>query len=272
MKYDWPPICTQVRLVYFNAILQGRFPGVYFLPIRGSEITSGINTTAWQQYNALRLTSVYGILACLDFFFGLLSFSMAYAETPRTDAGNATLMTNGRDLENFSIENSLLSPLKRKNTREDLLSQMRNGRGSLKTPKARFPLADRKNLPSLPARQEFTPLLQSVTKKNFERKGRLSGQPDTPAFLKGSLRHSDSPALPGTEISVLYGSELGSSVMVDNDRAPMPQMAGSSEQSTPLAVLPKRDGNGVLTDQGNLMTLREQENVCGSASFSLLQD
>lgn len=187
---------------------------------------------------------------------------MAYIETPRTDAGNATLMTNGHNLENFSVENSLLSPLKRKDTKDDLLSQMRNGRGSLKTPRARYPLADRRNLPSIPARQEFTPLLHSVAKKNLERKGRLHGQPQTPGFLKGSLQHSDSPALPGTEASALYGSEMGSSVVVDTDGTPMPHITGSSEQSTPLAVLPKRDANGVLNDQGNIMTLREQENVC----------
>ena len=191
---------------------------------------------------------------------------MAYVETPRTDAGNATFMTNGANLENFSVENSLLSPLKRKDTRDDLLSQMRKGRGgvSLKTPRARVPLANRQNLPSVPGRQEFTPLLHSVTKKNFERKGRISGAPDTPAFLRGSMQHSDSPALPGAEPSLMYGSELGSSVVGDSDGTPMPQVASSSAQSTPLAVLPKRDAAGVLNDQGNLMTLREQENVCGT--------
>ena len=186
---------------------------------------------------------------------------MAYVETPRTDAGNVTLMTNGHNLENFSVENSLLSPMKRKDTRDDLLSQMRNGGGSLKTPRARIPLGDRRNLPSAPTRQEFTPLLQSVTKKNFERNGRLSGQPETPAFLKGSLQHSDSPALPGVEASAMYGSELDSSVIGVSNGTPMPQVASSSAQSTPLAVLPKRDAAGVINDQGNLMTLREQENV-----------
>ena len=187
---------------------------------------------------------------------------MAYIETPRTDAGNATLMTNGHNAENFSIENSLLSPLKRKDTRDDLLSQMRNGRGSLKTPRARYPLSDRRNVPAMPARQEFTPLLHSVTKKNFERRIKPGGQPETPGFLKGSLQHSDSPALPGTDVSALYGSELGSSVVGNGNGTPIPQITSSSEQSTPLAILPKRDANGMLNDQGNLMTLREQENVC----------
>ncbi len=185
---------------------------------------------------------------------------MAYIETPRTDAGNATYMTNSHDFENFSVEPSLLSPLKRK---DDIVSQLRNGRGiSLKTPRARVPLADRRNLPG---RTEFTPLLQSVARKRLERNGngKLGGAPDTPAFLKASYQGGDSPALPGGDVSGVYGSDMGSSVLGDGDGdgTPMPQVASSSAQSTPLAVLPKRDAAGALTDQGNMMTLREQENV-----------
>ncbi|KAF6235547.1 hypothetical protein HO173_006230 [Letharia columbiana] len=181
---------------------------------------------------------------------------MAYIETPRTDAGNATFMTDGHDFENFSIEPSLLSPLKRK---DDIVSQVQNGRGiSLKTPRARVPLADRRNLP---ARTEFTPLLQSVAKKTLERKGKIGGAPETPAFLKASYQGGDSPGLPGGDVSGVYGSDLGSSVLGDGEGTPMPQVTSSSAQSTPLAVLPKRDAAGVLTDQGNMMTLREQENI-----------
>lgn len=184
---------------------------------------------------------------------------MAYIDTPRTDA-DATYMTNGHNLESFSVENSFLSPLK---GRDDLASQMRHGRGiSLRTPRARVPFSDRRNLPAAPGRGEFTPLLQSVARKNLERNGKLSGAPETPAFLKASYQGGDSPALPGPEISGVYGSDLGSSVLGDNDGTPMPQVASSSAQSTPLAVLPKRDATGVLTDQGSMMTLREQENVC----------
>lgn len=185
---------------------------------------------------------------------------MAYIETPRTDADNATYMTNSHDFENFSVEPSLLSPLKRK---DDIVSQLRNGRGiSLKTPRARVPLADRRNLPG---RTEFTPLLQSVARKRLERNGngKLGGAPETPAFLKTSYQGGDSPALPGGDVSGVYGSDMGSSVLGDGDGdgTPMPQVASSSAQSTPLAVLPKRDAAGALTDQGNMMTLREQENV-----------
>lgn len=192
---------------------------------------------------------------------------MAYIETPRTDAGNATYMTNGHDFENFSVEPSLLSPLKRK---DDIVSQMRNGRGiSLKTPRARVPLADRRNLPG---RTEFTPLLQSVARKRLERNGKLGGAPETPAFLKASYQGGDSPALPGGDVSGVYGSDLGSSVLGDGDGTPMPQVASSSAQSTPLAVLPKRDAAGVLTDQGSMMTLREQENVSVNAGYQHLEN
>ncbi len=184
---------------------------------------------------------------------------MAYLDTPRTEA-DATYMTNGHNLENFSLENSFLSPVKQRNG--GLIDHIRPGRGiSLKTPQARVPFTDRRNLPSVPSRGEFTPLLQSVVKKNLQRNGKLSAAPETPAFLKASYQGSDSPALPGVDQSGVYGSDLGSSVLGDNDGTPVPQVTSSSAQSTPLAVLPKRDTAGVLADQGNVMTLREQENV-----------
>ena len=184
---------------------------------------------------------------------------MAYIDTPRTEA-DATYLTNGHNLENFSVENSFLSPLKRK---DDLASHMRHGRGmSFRTPRARVPFTDRRNLPAVPGRGEFTPLLQSVAKKNLERSSKINGAPETPAFLKASYKGGESPALPEAEVSGVYGSDFSSSVLGDTDGTPVPQVASSSAQSTPLAALPKRDVAGVLTDQGNVMTLREQENVC----------
>ncbi len=184
---------------------------------------------------------------------------MTYVETPRTDAGNATYLSNGHNLENFSIENSFLSPSKRK---DDLITQLRNGRGiSLKTPRARGPLANINNLPAAPAQGEFTPLLQSGLRKNLLRNGTVNGMPETPAFLKAGYKGGKSPALPAAEASAIYGYDEGSSGVVEDDGTPVPQIASSSAQSTPLAVLPKRDVGGVLQDQGQVMTLREQENV-----------
>lgn len=184
---------------------------------------------------------------------------MAFVETPRTDAGNATYMSNAHNLENFSVENSFLSPSK---SRDDLVSQLRNGRGlSLRTPRSRVPFTDRQNLSKAPLRGEFTPLLKSAARNNMLRRGQLSGVPQTPAFLKAGYQETNSPALPNAEITGLYGDDTGSSVSVDGEGTPVPQIASSSAQSTPLAVLPKRDAGGVLADQGNVMTLREQENI-----------
>ena len=182
---------------------------------------------------------------------------MAYIETPRTDAGNATFMTNGHDLDNFSVENSFVAPSR---GNDDLLLQMRKGRGlNLKTPRARNPLADRLNPPNNPRPGEFTPLLKSVTKNNFSRNNKARGVPETPAFLKDGFKGADTPALPGIESSKFYGEETGS-LVTDGDGTPVPQVASSSAQSTPVA-LPNRDSGGVLTAEGNAMTLREQENV-----------
>lgn len=193
---------------------------------------------------------------------------MAYVETPRTDAGNATYMSNAHNLENFSVENSFLSPSK---SRDDLLSQSRTGRGlSLKTPRSRVPFTDRQNLSKAPLRGEFTPLLKSAARNSMLRKGQRSGAFQTPAFLKAGYHEANIPALPATEISGLYGDDTGSSVGVDGDGTPVPHIATSSAQSTPLAVLPKPDAGGVLTDQGNLMTLREQENVSALALIELI--
>ena len=184
---------------------------------------------------------------------------MAFIDTPHTDAGNATYMTNGNNIENISLENSFLSPLKRQ---DDLVLQLRNNRGiSLKTPRHRAPLADRCNVLPAPTQAEFTPLLKSVTKKNQLLRGKDNGMPQTPAFLKPGYRSKDSPALQAGESSMVYEDNTSSSVGTQEDGTPVPQMVSSSAQSTPLAVLPKRDSEGVLADQGNLLTLREQENV-----------
>ena len=184
---------------------------------------------------------------------------MAYIDTPRTDAGNATYLTNGHNIDNLSVEPSFLSPSKKK---DDLVSQLRNNRGlPLETPRSRAPFANRRNIPTVPAPGEFTPLLKSAAKNNILRKGKENGFPHTPAFLKAGYKATDSPALPVAESSVVYGDDTGSSIGTRDEGTPVPRMVSSSEHSTPLAVLPKRNGEVVLADQGNILTLREQENV-----------
>ena len=183
---------------------------------------------------------------------------MAYIETPRTDAGDATFMTNGHNLEDFSVENSFVAPRKEN---IDLLQQMRKGSGpNSKTPRSRNPLADRRNPPYVSRSGEFTPLLKSVAKSNLTRNIQSRGVPQTPAFLKNGYKGPDTPVLPGAESSRIYGEETRSLGGDEGEATPVPPVASSSEQSTPLA-LPDRDAGGVLAADGNVMTLREQENV-----------
>ena len=184
---------------------------------------------------------------------------MAYLDTPRTDAGNGTYLDSGHNIDNMSAGTSFLSPVKKQS---DLISQLRNNRGTtLKTPRIRAPLGDRRNLPAAPAQSEFTPLLKSVTKRNTLKAGKENVALHTPAFLKPGYAFKDSPALQGPESSVVFGDESASFIGAAEEATPLPPVASSSAQSTPMPVLPKRDGNGMLTEQGNMMTLREQENV-----------
>lgn len=180
-------------------------------------------------------------------------------ETPQTDAGHAAYMSNAHNLENFSIaESSFSSPSKHK---DDLMSEIRKGRGaSLKTPRSRVPFTDRRNLPTT-SRGDFTPLLKSVVKNNVLRKSKLGGGSQTPAFLKDGYVDSNSVALPTVETPALYEEDTRSSAEGPGNGSPVPQFGSSSIASTPLPELPKRDAGGVLTGQGNIMTLREQENV-----------
>ena len=181
---------------------------------------------------------------------------MEYLEIPQTDAGNAAYLINGNNIENLSMEESFLSPLKKQ---DNLVSHMRSKKGlDLKTPRSRTPLVDRPNSSKLPAQTEFTPLLQSVPKHNLFRSGRQNRAPQTPAFLKHGYKAKDSPALETGE-SYVYGDESVSSVGSDYREPPEIPTASSSTQSTPLAVVPKRNGIGL--DRIGALPLREQEEV-----------
>ncbi|KAL8726900.1 MAG: hypothetical protein Q9166_006389 [cf. Caloplaca sp. 2 TL-2023] len=183
---------------------------------------------------------------------------MAYIETPKTNAGNSTYMPSGYGLDDISAENTFLSPSKKD---PDLVSQPQKHRGlSLNTPRSRPPLGSRRNVPAKPIQGEFTPLLKSVTKKNLQRSGKHSRVPETPAFLKNGYKGSDTPVLPLATPGT-YSENTGSSLVAIDEETPIPQIATSSTQATPLATLPKRGSEGVLTDQGNVMTLREQETI-----------
>lgn len=201
--------------------------------------------------------------------------ALPYIDTPRTEVdGNATFIRSAarHNLSALdSVENSFHSPSKD----QDLLKEASSTRSrkhrdfSLRTPRAaaaprsaRNALHDRRNLPTAPpAKGEFTPLMKSVTKNNFLRNGtRARGVPETPAFLRDGYREQETPGLPRVDASELYDDPSMATIMEDHEVTPLPQVADSSAQSTPLPVLPGRDANGVVGN-GQNMTLREQENV-----------
>lgn len=190
-----------------------------------------------------------------------------YVETPRTDVGDMTRFTAGN--LSFSMEQPFPSPSK--DPANDLVRQMKSRGPShhqIKTPRARNALVDRKNGP---ARNEFTPLLKSAAHNRFRSYAQtddkendeellnsvLNGKtPATPAYLKPGYRESNTPGLP-VNSSMFEAEDTGSS---QGEGTPVPPaVASSSLMSTPMPILPQRQG-GVI-DQGNILTLREQEAV-----------
>jgi hypothetical protein len=199
-----------------------------------------------------------------------------YIDTPRTEVdGNATYLTTGyrsvgrHNLSALdSVENSFQTPSKD----EDVLKVLGDGRrrssagSKLNTPRAtvipkstRSALNSRQQLPpTAMAKGEFTPMLRSAMKNNYMKNmlsTRAAGGPKTPAYLKPGYRsNGNTPGLPAIEMTGIDEED----VTVD-DPTPVPQVASSSVQGSPLPGL-GRDGNGVLGD-GNNMTLKEQEKV-----------
>jgi chromosome segregation ATPase len=179
-------------------------------------------------------------------------------DTPRTNIGDGTYLTNQPDFD-ISQEQSFQSPGK---DNDNLIQQLQNGRRgaiTFKTPRSRVPFGDRRNLPALNA-GEFTPLLKSATRNSAIKSGKENGIPRTPAYLKaGTLKDipEDTP-LPHMSSSI-YGDDNRNGSYVDG--TPVPHIESSSAASTPMALPPRRtDGTNVLQD-GNQMSLREQENV-----------
>ena len=181
---------------------------------------------------------------------------MAFIDSPRTDA---TFGESGIAIGDMSIEMSFHSPKKRHN---DLVSQMRNaGRTNLKTPKSRNILAERGLSVQNRRSGEFTPLLKSHTKRAITYGKENAFLPRTPAFLKATHGTKDTPELRPPESSAVFQSDTDSDIGTHTEQHSLPVVAGSSVQSTPLATLPQANGDRMLDDQRNLMTLREQENV-----------
>ncbi|KAL8858407.1 MAG: hypothetical protein Q9178_005088 [Gyalolechia marmorata] len=170
-------------------------------------------------------------------------------------------MPNGYGLDDISAENTFVSPSKNDKAKDVASQLLQNGRrSSINTPRSRVPFRDRRNLQTAPVQGEFTPLLGSVAKNHLQRNGKRNGVPETPAFLKNGYKGSNTPVLPSATPGA-YSENTGSSLGAVDEETPVPQIANSSVQATPIVTLPKREGDGVLTDQGNAMALREQENI-----------
>ena len=177
-------------------------------------------------------------------------------DTPRTNLGDATFLSNQKLDFDISQEPSFQSPSKDNN---NLLTQLQNGRRgiNLKTPRTRVALGDRRNLPAGLGGGEFTPLLKSATRNSALRNGKENAL-HTPGFGRLDNIPEDFSPLPAMGSSI-YGQDSRNGSYIAG--TPIPQIDSSSTASTPLALLPRRnEGPGVLQD-GNQLSLREQENV-----------
>lgn len=164
--------------------------------------------------------------------------------TPAPDATATSFRSDDFDNNELpDIEGSFLPP-----TGHDVLTRGARSSGTLRTPRPALQLLPNGNAQRL-GKAEFTPLLKSVTKNNMSkrlpnsarRRGR--GVSDTPGM-----------ALPRVDESIISASSAGR-----HDLTPLPQNFSSSAASTPLAQLPTKDGK--VVNDGNMMTLREQENI-----------
>ncbi|KAJ4255017.1 hypothetical protein NW762_009821 [Fusarium torreyae] len=175
-------------------------------------------------------------------------------DTPRTNLGDATYLGQP-DFADITQEASFQSPPKEGN----FLQQLRNGRSNgvnLRTPRQRGPLADRRNLPPSVGGAEFTPLLKSATRNSVRRYGKENGTavPNTPALDK--IDEGDLTPVPRGDTSIYTGSRNQS--YMENT---IPEVDTSSAASTPLAVPRRRGGDKGPLQDGNQLSLREQENV-----------
>lgn len=175
-------------------------------------------------------------------------------DTPRTNIGDATYLSRAPDFD-ISQEASFQSPVKEGN----FIQQLRNGgrsNGGIRTPRQRGPLADRRNLPPSVGGAEFTPLLKSATRNSVRRFGKENGTavPNTPALDK--IDESDLTPVPRMDTSMYTGSRNQS--YLDNT---LPQVDDSSAASTPMALPSRRGGDKGPLQDGNQLSLREQENV-----------
>lgn len=181
-----------------------------------------------------------------------------FIETPRTELGNRTYLDNPNFDSDFSQELSFNSPTKAK---DNLLEQLKAGRrgAALRTPGARTAVAS--------GRVEFTPLLKSATRNNALR-GTSNGNSNvfaarTPAFARrggGLDQINEASPLPQDFRNSTYSSGDNTS-RINGTPAPVVEEESTAGLDTPMNIPARRGGkDGVLQD-GNQLSLREQENV-----------
>ncbi|KAJ6115709.1 hypothetical protein N7523_006126 [Penicillium sp. IBT 18751x] len=196
-----------------------------------------------------------------------------YIDTPRTEVdGNATYLTNGfRSVGRThlsaldSVENSFHTPSKDNDVIKGFGDGRKRDSANYKSSTPRASTSSRparsalRNLPAAgAAKGEFTPLMRSATKNNFLRNGsaiRGMDDPKTPAYLREGRGAAYTPGLPTIDMSDMYEDDATS-----DQATPIPHVASSSAQSTPLPGLLGRNGSGVL-GEGQNMTLKEQERI-----------
>ncbi|KAJ2974131.1 hypothetical protein NQ176_g6220 [Zarea fungicola] len=176
-------------------------------------------------------------------------------DTPRTNVGDATYLSRAPDFADISQEASFHSPEKDSG---NILQQLRAGRAngsSIRTPR-RDPLTDRNNLPPSIGGAEFTPLLKSATRNSIRRRG---GKENGALSLTPSLSRIDENDLtPVQRIDASMYSTSRNQSYLDHT---LPQIDSSSVSSTPLAISARRGGDKGPLQDGNQLSLREQENV-----------
>lgn len=175
-------------------------------------------------------------------------------DTPRTNLGDATYLDRQPDLD-ITQEPSFQSPSKEPNVFQSLRNGL--GRPSLRTPrgsKNRAPFGDRINIPNGIGGGEFTPLLKSATRNSARRRGGKENGLVTPAL--GKIDEDMTP-IPVGESSIYRSSRDASYV----DRTPLPDVDSDSTASTPMIMRRGKAGNGGPLQDGQQLSLREQENV-----------
>ena len=184
---------------------------------------------------------------------------MAFLGTPLTEAGNATFLTNGHNIDELSLEHSFLSPKKRDHV---LVNELRKKRGkALRAPAIPTTVSTQPALPAKWRSGEFTPLLKSTSKRQpFVGRSDSSGA-KLMARPKATAVKCKSFTAPKPESSCLYESESDQSKSLRDAALPLGAPLGSSVASTPLAVPHARKSDGSHDNPPNQMSLREQEMV-----------